>query len=112
MNSARSIIILRLKLASAEEWNFPGEKYGWSYRIKIKKRTILYLLPRDGYFIVAFVFGQKAVDKIMSSHVKAEIIKELQEARTYAEGRGMWIAVRDSSLINDVKELIDIKLTN
>jgi hypothetical protein len=24
-----------------EEWNFPGKKYGWSFRIKDKKRLIL-----------------------------------------------------------------------
>jgi hypothetical protein len=98
--------------AATDEWCSPGEKYGWSYRIKFKKRTILYLLPRDGYFKVAFVFGQKAVDKIMDSHVKAEIIRDLEEARVYAEGRGVRITIKDSTLINDIKELIDIKLAN
>jgi len=98
--------------AATDEWSSPGEKYGWSYRIKFKKRTILYLLPRDGYFRVAFVFGEKAVEKIVGSKVKPEIIKELQAARIYAEGRGIRIAVKDSTLINDIKELIDIKLAN
>jgi hypothetical protein len=95
-----------------DEWSSPGEKYGWSYRIKFRKRTILYLLPRDGYFKVAFVFGEKAVQRIISSNVKLEIIKELQAAKLYAEGRGIRIPVRDSTLINDIKELIDIKLAN
>ena len=72
----------------------------------------MYLLPRDGYFKVAFVFGEKAVEKIRDSHIKAEIIKELQAARIYAEGRGIRISIRDSTLINDIKELIDIKLAN
>jgi len=97
---------------ATEEWSSPGEKYGWSYRIKFRKRTIMYLLPRDGYFKVAFVFGEKAVEKIRDSHIKAEIIKELQAARIYAEGRGIRISIRDSTLINDIKELIDIKLAN
>lgn len=43
-------------------WNYPGKKYGWSFRIKDKRRAIIYFLPRDGYFKVAFVFGQKAYD--------------------------------------------------
>ena len=38
------------------EWNYPGKKYGWSFRIKDKKRAIIYFLPRDKYFKVAFVF--------------------------------------------------------
>lgn len=33
---------------TAAEWNFSGEKFGWSYRIKDKKRVLIYLLPRDG----------------------------------------------------------------
>jgi len=41
------------------EWNFPGKKYGWSYRFKDKKRAIIYFLPRQQYFNVAFVFGIK-----------------------------------------------------
>ena len=27
-----------------DEWNYPGAKYGWSYRIKDRKRAILYFL--------------------------------------------------------------------
>ena len=42
------------------EWNFSGEKFGWSFRIKDSKRVIIYLLPRDNFFKAAFVFGPKA----------------------------------------------------
>jgi len=38
-----------------EEWNYPGKKYGWSFRIKNKKRAIIYLLPRDNAFLAAFL---------------------------------------------------------
>lgn len=31
----------------SEEWNYPGKKYGWSFRMKSKKRNIIYFLPRD-----------------------------------------------------------------
>ena len=48
-----------------EEWNFPDEKYGWSFRIKDKKRVIIYLLPQDKFFKVSLVFGQKATDTIL-----------------------------------------------
>ncbi|MCX6231754.1 MAG: DUF3788 family protein [Bacteroidetes bacterium] len=93
-----------------EEWNYPGEKYGWSFRIKDKKRAIVYLLPRDHFFKVAFVFGQKATDAIMASEVSAEIKSELLAARVYAEGRGIRIAVTDEHILADIKTLIDIKL--
>lgn len=52
-----------------EEWNFPGKNYGWSFRIKDKKRAIIYLLPRNNCFKAAFVFGQKASMQIMESNI-------------------------------------------
>jgi hypothetical protein len=103
---------VQLKYPGAmDEWNYSGEKYGWSFRIKDKKRAIVYLLPREGYFKAAFVFGQKATDKVMSSPVSSAIKEELASARVYAEGRGIRIDIRDEGLVNDIKELIDIKIT-
>lgn len=95
---------------SLNEWNYPGEKYGWSFRIKDKKRAILYLLPRNGYFKTAFVFGQKATDVIMKSDISDTIKSELQSAKVYAEGRGIRIDVKDDKILDDIKKLIDIKL--
>lgn len=93
-----------------EEWNYPGKKYGWSFRVKDKKRAIIYFLPRDGFFKVAFVFGQKATDEIMKSEIRDKIKKELSSARVYAEGRGIGIPVMEESVLTDIKSLIDIKL--
>lgn len=98
--------------AAVDEWNYPGEKYGWSFRIKDKKRAILYLLPRDGFFKVAFVFGQKAMDNIVQSRIADGIKSELESARVYAEGRGIRIEIRDKDLLKDIKLLIDIKIGN
>ena len=107
----REYVISRIPGAN-EEWNHSGIKYGWSFRIKNQKRTILYFLPRDNSFKVAFVFGQKATDLVMQSSVSNEIKKELELSRVYAEGRGIRIDLTNESLINDVKTLIDIKLAN
>lgn len=93
-----------------EEWSY--SKYGWSFRIKDKKRAIIYLMPRDRLFKVAFVFGQKATDMIMKSHIANSIKSELQSARAYAEGRGIRIEIMDKMIMGDIKELINIKLAN
>jgi hypothetical protein len=95
-----------------EEWNYSGDKYGWSFRIKDKKRAIIYLLPRDNYFKVAFVFGQNATDIIMESTISVQIKKELAEAKKYAEGRGIRIEINNKNILNDINKLIDIKLAN
>ena len=95
-----------------EEWNYPGQKYGWSYRLKDKKRVIIYLLPREGYFKAAMVFGQKASEMILESSVKEEIKEELRIAKVYAEGRGIRIDIKSKAIVKDIKKLIDIKLLN
>lgn len=93
-----------------EEWNFPGLKYGWSYRIKDKKRAIIYLLPRKNYFLVAFVFGAKATSAALASHIDGEIKNTIETAEVYAEGRGFRIEIRNRKTVEDIKKLIVFKL--
>jgi len=95
---------------ATEEWNFPGQKYGWNFRIKDKKRAIIYLLPRDKYFLVAFVFGQKATNEALASGINSEIKSIIESARVYAEGRGFRIEVRNDVILQDIRTLIDIKI--
>lgn len=95
---------------AAEEWNFSGEKFGWSFRIKDKKRVIIYLLPRDKFFKIAFVFGQKATDAILESDISETIKTELQAAKVYAEGRGIRIEIKKEDLLKDILKLIAIKI--
>lgn len=94
------------------DWHFSGEKFGWSYRVKDNKRVILYLLPRDRFFKVALVFGQKAVSQILNSGISEAIKTDLMAAKAYAEGRGMRIEVRDASNLEDIKKLIQFKIMN
>jgi hypothetical protein len=94
------------------EWHYSGVKFGWSYRIKEKKRVIVYLLPRNKYFKVAFVFGQKATDSIMNSTINNQIKTVLQDAKGHAEGKGIRIDIKEDSLIEDIKKLIQIKINH
>ncbi len=95
-----------------ESWNYSGEKYGWSFRMKDKKRAILYLLPRDRFFKVAMVFGQKATDAILQTEISAVIKSELLAAKVYAEGRGIRLDILQDTILDDIMILVDIKLAN
>lgn len=95
-----------------ESWHFSGDKYGWSFRISDKKRVLIYLLPRDGFFKATFVFGQKATDEILKSEIGENIKNEILAAKAYAEGRGIWIDVKDTCNCDDIKKLITIKISN
>lgn len=94
---------------AVEEWNFPGKKYGWSFRIKDKNRAIIYLLPREQAFKVAFVFGQKAYDYIMEYNIDEAIKEKLKNTHKYAEGRGISFPAT-TEIIHDIKKLVEIKL--
>jgi len=96
---------------ATEEWKFPGAKYGWSFRLNDRKRVIIYMIPMDRYFEVAFVFGQKATEEVLASDVDERIKTDLQNARAYAEGRGIRISMKDATFLNDVKTLVGIKIS-
>ncbi len=99
-------------LLAMEEWFVSVKKFGWSYRIKDKKRAIIYLSPKTGFFIVSIVFGQKATDQILSSDISDFIKTELMNSKVYMEGRVVRIDMTDNKYLNDVKKLIEIKIIN
>ncbi len=96
--------------ARIAEWNFPGKRYGWNFRIKDKRRTIIYLLPLSGYFKVAFVYGDKALSDIYGSDISDTIKDELMESPKYGEGTGIRLSVKNRNIIPDIEKLIDYKL--
>ena len=98
--------------ALIEEWAFPGSKHGWSFRLKDKKRVLIYLLPREKYFMIAMVFGEKACAEVKVSTIADHIKAMLAEARPYAEGRGVRVAIRERSGLDDIRKMLEIKLRN
>jgi hypothetical protein len=95
-----------------EEWKFYGKKYGWQMKLPSKKRNIMFLIPRKGYFLAVFVFGEKAVEAIVNSSLHQSIITAIKESRKYVEGRGLKIEVKSEKDIEDIKILTHIKMNN
>jgi hypothetical protein len=95
---------------TTREWKFYGEKLGWTLKTFLKRRNLFFISIYDGYFKIAFVFGDKAVDGILDSGIATSLKRELAEARKYAEGRGLSIRVDNAGCLDDVKELIRIKV--
>jgi len=97
---------------SKEEWHVSIKKYGWGFRIKDKKRAIVYLSPRTGYFFVTFVFGPKATNCILESDIDQKLKDNLLSSKVYMEGRLLQIDVLDNNHLDDIKKLIEIKIRN
>lgn len=91
----------------SDEWKFYKS---WHWKLSRKARTICYLFPQDGYFSVALVLGEKAVAKARESKLPKTILKQLEEARVYAEGRGIRVDCKRASDVEHVKVLLAIKM--
>jgi hypothetical protein len=98
--------------AVMEEWKHSGKNYGWGFRLKDKKRAIIYLTPSDGFFLFSMVLGEKAAREAMSSNMSKEIKAIIEAAPVYAEGRGFRLEVKDHKFMEDIRKLILIKLAH
>lgn len=92
-----------------EAWGFYKS---WSLRLKRKKRTIVYLLPRDGHFLCAFVYGGKATEAARNAKLPKAVLKAIDEAPVYAEGRGFRLDVRTAKDLGTMRTLAAIKMAN
>lgn len=97
---------------TSEEWKFYGKKLGWTLKNFYKKRNLFFIGMYKGYFKITFVFGERAAKNVFDSGIAAELKKELSQARKYAEGRGLSINVDNDNYLDDIKELIRIKVRN
>ncbi|MCP4571231.1 MAG: DUF3788 family protein [bacterium] len=94
----------------SENWALPAKKYGWSLRLKLKKRTILHLGPRTKHFIVAIILGERAVAAVRKSHLDPEVIAEVESATRYTEGRVLRFEIRSKKEAEVVLALARIKM--
>ena len=95
-----------------ETWNFAGANWGWSLRLKQKKRTVLYMTPCKGFFLVGFVLGEKAVKSAHDSPLPDSILAVIDEAKKYAEGRAVRIEIKNKRDLEITKKLAAIKMAN
>jgi hypothetical protein len=94
------------------EWGFTSKKTGWGLRLKQEKRTILYMTPCQGYFLASLALGEKAVKAAHESDLSASVLKIIDDARRYAEGRGVRLEVRSAGDVRNVEKLATIKMAN
>jgi hypothetical protein len=95
-----------------EEWRFSGKAYGWSFRLKQKTRTLVYMTPCRAYFLASFALGEKACRAAHSAGLSAPVLAVIDGAPKYAEGRGVRIPVRSRRDVDDVECLVAIKASS
>ena len=97
---------------STQEWKYYGPKSGWSLKTLLRKRNLSFFTPYQGYFRIAFVFGDRAVAEILTSDLPKALIEEVENAKKYAEVGGLRVEVKTRRDVESVKEIITIKVMN
>lgn len=103
-----------------EEYNalysidYSGETafFGWNIKYHKAGRTLCRLYPRDGFFIVLVVVGQKEKDRVeMMLPLMTKQMREKYE--TTQEGMGQrWLMIEisnQSDVLEDIKKIVAIR---
>ena len=92
-------------------WGFSSKSTGWGLRLKRGERTILYMTPRDGHFLVSFALGEKAAQAAHESDLPPAVLKVIDRAPRYAEGRGVRLELRGVQDLAAIETLAAIKMS-
>ncbi len=93
-------------------WGFTGASTGWGLRLRRKERVIVYMTPQSGRFLVSFALGEKAVAAAHRAKLPASILKTIEAAPRYAEGRGVRFEVASVRQVAALARLARIKHEN
>jgi hypothetical protein len=96
-----------------QEWSgIYVHKYGWSLKLKQKKRTILHLSPCESSFRAGFVLSDKAMAAAKEAKFPRKTQQALAEAPRYPEGHGLRLVVTRAADLASIRKLVAIKLAN
>lgn len=93
-----------------EEWVFSGRKHGWALRMKRRDRAVLYLKPLEQSFRVSLALGPRAVESARRSKLSAPILRLIDEAVQYPEGKAVRLEIRSARDIRVALQLVAIKV--
>jgi hypothetical protein len=96
-----------------QEWKgVIPKKYGWSLRLRHKKRNIVHMSPCQGCFRVGFILGDRAMEKVRSTPFPADIASIIAAAPHYPEGTGITLLVKRAQDLAAVRKLAEIKVAH
>ena len=92
------------------EWKFYSKAAGWTYPVKKGKRTLFYMMPKDGWFQLTFVYGERAVEAAKSADLPEQVLIDLLQAKAYMEGRSVAVNINSNADIDTAQKLLQLKL--
>ena len=76
------------------------------------KKTLLYLIPCAGYFVASFALSDRACRAAQRSNLSEPVLRLIESAPAYSEGRGLRLEVRSRRDLADVRKLLSIKVAS
>lgn len=98
--------------APDEEWKCTSPKHGWSLRLQLKKRNIVYLSPCAGCIRVAFLLSDRAMEAARTARLPKRVLEELEHAPRYPEGTGLRLMVQKHADLAAIERLATIKMAH
>ena len=92
------------------EWKFYSKAAGWTCQVKKNKRTLFYMMPKDGWFKLIFVFGERATEAAKSAGLPEQTLNDLLQVKSYVEGRSFSISINDDADIDTAQKLLQLKI--
>jgi len=94
----------------SEAWGYSGKSHGWSLALKQRKRSIVYLVPKEGAFTCSLAFSEKAAAEAQHRALPTSVKEMIEKARHYPEGRAVRMQVHSAADAAVAKELVCIKV--
>jgi hypothetical protein len=69
------------------------------------------MTPREGHFLASFALGEKAVKAAHEDDLPFSVLQIIDNAKRYAEGRGVRLEVRNGTDVRNVEKLATIKMS-
>ena len=91
------------------EWKFYGKAAGWTFQVKKGKRTLFYMMPKDGWFQMTFVYGERAVEAARLFELPEKVLYDLKQATAHVEGRSVAVEIISDKDIDVVEKMLQLK---
>jgi hypothetical protein len=82
-----------------------GERYGWGLRFHRGGRFVLAMYPNQGHLTVQIILGRAQVTVATAMALPPRIVRVLEAAKDYPEGRWLFIPVKSGKSAKELRSL-------
>jgi hypothetical protein len=88
-----------------------GERYGWALQFRRSGRFVLAMYPNQGHLTVQIILNRAQVATATGMGLPSRVLKVLEAAKDYPEGRWLFIPVRSQKGAEELKPLVALKMS-